>query len=167
MPRRARGAHPPASRSCALGEDGDSKRNMPAIGLPSGRFTETDFRIVGQETVADSPTQHLSPVEDYLVVGSFRDLLRRDGARQDPQNHLGCLNAMCGGAVKASPYDPAADVLIEKAIDRHACRSGNPFNDLVCNKGLAYAILKQCREEDDVLGGQLRKLHANLVQREF
>ena len=69
--------------------------------------------------------------------------------------------------IQASPYDPAAEVLIDKAIDGHACRAGNTFNDLMWNDGMADAVSKHRDEEDDVAGRQMRKPREKLFQREF
>ena len=80
-------------------------------------------------------------------------MLRRRRARQEPQNHLGCVSTMRGETIQASPDDPAAEVLVEKTIDGHACRAGNTFNDFVWNEGLTGAVLKHREKEDDVLGG--------------
>ena len=55
--------------------------------------------------------------------------------------------------IQASPYDPATEILVEKAIDRHACRAGNAFDDIVWNEWMADAVAKHRDEEDDALGG--------------
>ena len=70
---------------------------------------------------------------------------------------------MLGGTIQASSDDPAAEVLIEKAIDGHACRAGNTFNDVVWNEWLADAVSKHRDEEDDATRRQLRKLAQEAV----
>ena len=69
--------------------------------------------------------------------------------------------------IQASPYDPAAEVLIDKAIDGHAGRAGNTFDGLMWNDGMANAVSKHRDEEDDVSLRQLRKPRKELLQREF
>ena len=52
----------------------------------------------------------------------------------------------------------AANVLIDKTIDRHACRLRNSLHDVVWHEGLPGAILKKGRVEDDRAWRQLREL---------
>lgn len=55
---------------------------------------------------------------------------------------------MSGETIQASPDDPAAEVLVEKAIDGDTRRVRDTFNDFVGNEGLTGAILKQCEKQE-------------------
>src|SRR6266850_5897716 len=131
------------------------EHDLPQILLPYSFFPKVDFAVRREAAFADAPTPHLSPIENCLVAEALGKILRRRRARQEPQNHAGRIRTMSGETIQASPDDPAAEVLVEKAIDGYACRAGNTFNNVVRNEWLTAAVLKHRYEEDNVSGRQL------------
>src|SRR6188472_3031793 len=90
--------------------------NLPGIPLPRRQFLEMDFAVWREAVLADAPALHLPPIEHRLAARDLRKALQRHRTSQKLQNHPGGLSAMGGETIQASPYDPAAEILIDKAI---------------------------------------------------
>src|SRR6267142_7245844 len=62
----------------------ENERDLPGITLPHRWLPKQDFAPRWKAVLADAPTLHLPPVENYLVAEDFSRFLRRHRARQEP-----------------------------------------------------------------------------------
>jgi hypothetical protein len=67
----------------------------------------------------------------------------------------------------ASSHDALTKILVEKAIDGHACRGGDTFDRFVRDKGFSGAIVEECRKQNDGFGSDTPSDPYKLVRQLF
>src|SRR5215211_2582611 len=142
--------------------DGEDR---PAVGLPDVRFAKENLTAWRQPRLADLPALKLAPVEEHLAAPRHHEAGVRIAAQNLEGERCGFPAVLCK-AVHVAADEAAADILIDKAIDRHARRPGNLLHDLVRHEGMAGAISKKGRVEDDRAWRQLREFLQEVLHRQ-